>query len=120
MMFAPDICIAALRAMREKFGDDKRIWGKYGFIDAFNPTSGWIDTDVIGINVGITLVSAENLRTGKVWRWFMGNSEIPSAMRRVGLGTGRVGARVSVGASAGPIARPEPFPGKPQNVVAVQ
>lgn len=83
LMFTPDISIAALREMREKFG--ARVYGRYGFVDAFNPTSGWTDTDVIGIDAGITLLSAENARTGSVWRWFMRNREINKAMRLVGL-----------------------------------
>jgi hypothetical protein len=41
--------------------------------------------EVIGIDFGMTLLSAENLRTGRVWRWFMQNPEIPSAMTRAGL-----------------------------------
>jgi hypothetical protein len=83
LMFTPEASVAALRAMREKYGG--KVYGKYGFIDAFNPNTGWLDTDVIGINVGIILLSAENLRTENVWRWFMRNPEIPRAMLRVGL-----------------------------------
>lgn len=83
LMFTPDICLPALRAMKEKFGE--RVWGRYGFVDAFNPTTGWVDTDVIGINQGITLLSAENLRTGNIWRWFMRNPEVHRAMLLVGL-----------------------------------
>lgn len=83
LMFTPEVSVAALRAMREKYGD--KIYGKYGFIDAFNPKTGWVDTDVIGINVGMILLSAENLRTENVWRWFMRNPEIPRAMQKVGL-----------------------------------
>ncbi len=83
LMFTPALSIKALRTMREKFGD--RIYGRYGFVDAFNPNNGWVNPDVIGIDQGIMLVSAENARTGAVWRWFMKNSEIPLAMRRVGL-----------------------------------
>ena len=83
LMFTPDISLPALRAMRDKFGE--RIYGRYGFADAFNPTTGWVDTDVIGIDLGITLLSAENLRTGHVWRWFMANPEITRALRRAGL-----------------------------------
>jgi hypothetical protein len=83
LMFTPDICVPALREMRARFGE--RAYGHYGFADAFNPTTGWVDGDVIGINVGITLLSAENLRTGNVWRWFMRNREIVRAMKRVGL-----------------------------------
>jgi hypothetical protein len=82
-MFTPKIAIDALRAMREKFGE--KIYGIYGFTDAFNPLTGWIDPDVIGIDLGITLLSAENSRTGNVWKWFMRNSEITRAMNMVGL-----------------------------------
>jgi len=82
-MFTPELSVAALRAMSEKYGTT--IYGKYGFIDAFNPGPGWYDKEVIGINVGIILLSAENARTGNVWRWFMRNQEIPVAMQKIGL-----------------------------------
>ncbi len=83
LMFTPEISVAALRAMHEKYRD--QIYGKYGFVDAFNPNTGWVDSDVIGINVGIVLLSAENLRSGIVWRWFMENREIPRGMAEIGL-----------------------------------
>jgi len=83
LMFTPEIALAALRSMREKYGE--RVYGKYGFVDAFNPGTSWVDTDVIGINAGIILLSAENARSGNVWKWFMRNVEIPRAMQAVGL-----------------------------------
>jgi hypothetical protein len=83
LMFTPDISIPSLRAMQRMFGD--QIYGRYGFADAFNPTTDWVDTDVIGIDTGITLLSAENLRNGSVWSWFMANPEIKSAMDAVSL-----------------------------------
>ncbi|HEX8773929.1 MAG TPA: glucoamylase family protein [Pyrinomonadaceae bacterium] len=83
LQFTPDISLRALQTMKEKYGE--RIYGRYGFTDAFNPLTGWVGPDVISINVGIILLSAENLRTGNVWRWFMRNPEIPRAMRLVGL-----------------------------------
>jgi hypothetical protein len=83
LMFTPEITLAALRTMQERWGD--RIYTHYGFVDAFNPNTGWVNRDVIGIDVGITLLSAENLRTGNVWRWFMQNREIPRAMQLVGF-----------------------------------
>lgn len=78
LMFAPDICLQALEAMEARFG--KSIYGRYGFADAFNPTTGWVDRDVIGIDTGITLLSAENLLDQGVWRWFMRNQDIQRAM----------------------------------------
>jgi hypothetical protein len=83
LMFTPEPALATLKFMRNKYSD--RVYGQYGFVDAFNPITGWVDTDVIGINVGIILLSAENMRTGNVWRWFMQNREIPNAMQLVGL-----------------------------------
>lgn len=80
LMFAPEITLPALREMHRRFGD--RIYGRYGFADAFHPTTGWVNPDVIGIDVGITLLSAENLRSGAVWRWFMQNERIRTAMAR--------------------------------------
>ncbi len=64
--FVPADCLAALREMHTRWG--ARIYGPYGFADAFNPGSGWVASDVIGIDVGITLLMAENLRSGMVWR----------------------------------------------------
>ena len=72
LMFTPDITLPALRDMRDGFGD--RIYGRYGFADAFHPTDGWVNPDVIGIDLGISLLSAENLRSGRVWQWFMAES----------------------------------------------
>jgi hypothetical protein len=83
LMFTPDISLPTLRAMKERFGE--KIYGRYGFTDAFNPNNGWIDTDVIGINVGIMLLSGENLHNGVIWHWFMRNAEIPKAMDLIGL-----------------------------------
>jgi len=82
-MFTPDISLPALKEMKAKYGDT--IYGKYGFADAFNPNNGWVDPDVIGIDLGITLIGAENLRSGKVWHWFMQNKEIVETLDRIGL-----------------------------------
>ena len=83
LMFTPELATRAIWTMHEKYGG--KIYGKYGFVDAFNPKTGWIDTDVVGINAGIILLSAENMRSAKVWRWFMQNREIPLTMQRIGL-----------------------------------
>jgi hypothetical protein len=78
LMFTPDIALPALREMKSKYGD--KIYGRYGFADAFNPQTGWVDSEVIGIDVGIQLIGIENFRTGKVWKWFMQNPETGNAL----------------------------------------
>ena len=83
LMLTPDICIPAMHAMKQKYGD--KAWGKYGFADAFNPATGWVSTDTLGLDVGMTLLSAENLRSGNVWNWFMANPEPQKAMKLAGI-----------------------------------
>lgn len=81
--FAPRECLAALRRMREVGGE--QVWQRYGFVDAFNPHTGWVSPDVIGIDVGITLLMAENLRSGLVWKIFMGAAEVQRGLRLAGF-----------------------------------
>jgi hypothetical protein len=78
--FAPAECLSALRQMHDDFGD--LIYKHYGFVDSFNPETGWFAPDVIGIDVGITLLMTENLRSEMVWKTFMKNGEIAEAMKR--------------------------------------
>lgn len=82
--FAPAECLAALRQMRAQGGPG--AWGRYGFADAFNPHTGWAAPDVVAINTGITLVMAENLRTGLLWRYFMRAPEVQRGMRMAEMG----------------------------------
>jgi len=81
--FAPRECLAALKEMRVAGGPG--IWGRYGFADAFNPQTGWIASDVIGIDVGITLLMTENMRTGSVWQAFMHAPEVQRGLKLAGF-----------------------------------
>src|ERR1044071_5549509 len=83
LMFTPELATRALQTMHDKYGE--KIYGRYGFVDAFNPQTGWTDTDIIGFNAGIILLRAENMRTASIWRWFMANREILSALNKVRL-----------------------------------
>lgn len=76
-------CIRVLRNIRGAYAP--KAWGRYSFVDAFNPLTGWYDPDVLGIDLGITMVMAENARTGFVWQTFMKNAEAVSAMQKAGF-----------------------------------
>ena len=83
--FLPRDCVHVLRALRDKYGAD--AWGRYGFCDAFHPELHWYDPDVLGIDLGIGLLMAENLRTAFVWETFMKNPEPVAAMKACGFHT---------------------------------
>jgi hypothetical protein len=76
-------CTRVLRTIRGPHAS--KAWGRYSYVDAFNPLTNWYDTDVLGIDLGITVVMAENYRTGLVWNTFMKNPEAGAAMKKVGF-----------------------------------
>jgi len=76
-------CMKVLRTIRGRYA--QRAWTKYGFVDAFNPLTGWFDGDVLGIDLGISMLMAENKRTQFVWNTFMKNTEVQNAMRLAGF-----------------------------------
>jgi hypothetical protein len=83
--FLPEACLRVQRALKANYGD--KAYGRYGFCDAFHPQANWYDPDVLGIDLGISVVQAENLRTGFVWDTFSRNPEVPLAMQKAGFHT---------------------------------
>lgn len=81
--FLPGNCLETLRDMKARYGE--KAWGRYGFCDALHPQTQWYDPDALGIDLGIGVVMAENLRTGFVWETFARNPEVGRAMRLAGF-----------------------------------
>lgn len=81
--FRPEACLRVLHTIRDRYA--KEAWGRYGYIDAFNPLTGWVNPDVLGIDVGITMLMAENYRSGFVWDTFMRDPVVRLGMQRAGF-----------------------------------
>jgi hypothetical protein len=99
--FAPEIVLPTLQVMRERFGE--RLFSKYGFVDALNPTLklpidvhhgrvdpalGWFDTDYLGIDEGPTLIMIENYRSRLIWDTMRRNPNIVRGLRAAGFAGG--------------------------------
>lgn len=80
--FLPAATMRVLRTIKDHYPN---AWCRYGFVDAFNPLTEWYDTDVVGIDQGITMVMAENARSGFVWDTFMKNPEAQRGMENAGF-----------------------------------
>ena len=80
--FQPAATIRVLRTIHDHY---QNAWCRYGFVDSFNPLTDWYDTDVIGIDTGIIMLMAENLRSGFVWDTFMKNPEAKRGMASAGF-----------------------------------
>ncbi len=96
--FAPEVVIPAAEAMRTRYGDD--LYGRYGFLDAFNPSfeydvplvtgkivpgKGWFASDHLGIDQGPILAMIANHRDGFVWRVMKRNPHIRRGLERAGF-----------------------------------
>lgn len=82
--FLPAECLRVLRTIRRRHGPE--AWGRYGFADAFDPASGWVNPDVIGIDVGISVLMADNLRSGLLWRVMARSPVVERGLDRARLG----------------------------------
>ena len=82
--FLPAATLRVLRNIRKNY---PQAWSRYGFVDAFNPITKWYDPDVVGIDTGITMLMAENLRSSFVWDTFMKNPEAQKGMDLAGFKT---------------------------------
>jgi hypothetical protein len=69
--------------MYQRYGD--QAWGKFGFVDAFHPEERWYNSDVVGIDLGIMLLMAENLRSLSVWEAIMSTDEARRGFEVAGL-----------------------------------
>ena len=81
--YTPAESMNALRFFYYKLGD--KIWGQYGFIDAFNLTKVWFDNDYLAIDQGPQVVMIENYRSGLLWSLFMSCPEIQTGMKNLGF-----------------------------------
>ena len=103
--FAPELVIPAAEAMRARYGDD--LYGRYGFLDSFNPSfeydvplvtgkvvpgKGWFATDHLGIDQGPILAMIANHRDGFVWDVMKRNPYIRRGLERAGFEGGWLAA----------------------------
>lgn len=83
MPFTPALCSAAAQAIYNTHGD--KLWGRYGFGNAYNVDRNWFDSEVIGIDLGMALLAIENWRNGLIWRLVGAHPATVHAYQSTGL-----------------------------------
>ena len=81
--YTPVQSMNAIRFFYYKLGN--KIWGQYGFIDAFNLSNIWYDSDCLAIDQGPQIIMIENYRTGLLWNLFMSCPEVKTGMKSLGF-----------------------------------
>jgi hypothetical protein len=79
--YTPEHSMRALRHFYDRLGD--RIWGEYGFVDAFSETHDWYASWHLAIDQGPIVAMIENYRTGLLWNLFMSCPEIQAGLRKL-------------------------------------
>ncbi len=83
IVYTPEYSMKAIRHFYDDLGD--KIWGEYGFVDAFNETKNWYAKSYLAIDQGPEIVMIENYRTGLLWKLFMSAPEIKEGLRKLGF-----------------------------------
>jgi hypothetical protein len=79
--YTPAESMKALKYFYYTLGD--RLWGTYGFYDAYNLTEGWIANSYLAIDQGPIIIMIENYRTGLLWDLFMSAPEIQAGLTKL-------------------------------------
>jgi hypothetical protein len=77
--------MSALKDFYYDLGD--KIFGKYGFYDAFSEQYGWFPKRYLAIDQGPELVMMENFRSGLLWQLFMSSPDVQNGLKRLGFQT---------------------------------
>ena len=81
--YTPVQSLAALRFFYYKMGD--KLWGQYGFYDAFSLDSPWFASSDLAIDEGPIVDMIENYRSGLLWNLFMSCPEVKTGMKGLGF-----------------------------------
>ena len=81
--YAPEQSMQAIRHFYYRLGD--KLWGPYGFYDAYNVTDGWWANSYLAIDQGPEIVMIENYRTGLCWNLFMSCPEVKNGLTKFGF-----------------------------------
>jgi hypothetical protein len=81
--YTPELSMDALRFFYEEMGD--KLWGEYGFYDAFSIHHEWYADNYLAIDQGPIVVMIENHRSGLLWELFMKNDEVHKGLKKLGF-----------------------------------
>lgn len=81
--YAPEAAFQAMRYFYEAHGD--RLWGRFGFTDAFSEDADWFSKTYLAIDQGPIVAMIENYRTGLLWNLFMKDADVQAGLRRLGF-----------------------------------
>ncbi len=83
IVYTPEESMQVMRHLYGRLGN--RVWGPYGFYDAFSETDSWYPQRYLAIDQGPTAVMIENYRSGLLWTLFMSHPDVRRGLERLGF-----------------------------------
>ncbi len=81
--YTPDKSMDAIKNFY--YGHEGKIWGEYGFYDAFSEQDNWFPQKYLAIDQGPMIIMIENYRSALLWDLFMSCTEIQSGLKKLGI-----------------------------------
>lgn len=83
IVYTPNESIKAIKHFYFELGE--KLFGEYGFKDAFNENKNWFAESYLAIDQGPIICMIENYKTQLLWNNFMQNSEILDGLDKIGF-----------------------------------
>lgn len=81
--YTPESSMQVIRHLYDDLGN--KVWGKYGFYDAYSETEHWYPQRYLAIDQGPEVVMIENGRSGLLWELFMKNEDVQKGLKKLGF-----------------------------------
>lgn len=83
--YTPKESMAAMKHWSAEGRMKDKLWGPYGFYDAFSETANWYTPRYLAIDQGPIVVMMENYRSGLLWKLFMSSPEVKTGLKKLGF-----------------------------------
>lgn len=86
--YTPEYSMQVIHYLYNQLGD--KVWGKYGFYDAYSETEDWFPKRYLAIDQGPIPVMIENERSGLLWNLFMSAPEVKEGLKKLGFSSPKI------------------------------
>ncbi len=83
IVYTPEYSMQVMRHLYDDLGE--KLWGEFGFYDAFSETENWFPQQYLAIDQGTIPVMIENHRSQLLWKLFMSHPDVQVGLKKLGF-----------------------------------
>lgn len=81
--YTPKESISFMHYLKDSLGD--RVWGEYGFYDAYSETENWFPQRYLAIDQGPIIIMIQNYKDQFIWNLFMQAPDVQNGLEKLGF-----------------------------------